>query len=151
MTNKKIRVSVLFGGKSVEHEVSVQSANNVVAALDTNKYEVTTIGIDKSGQLPFSTAEICAAADVVFPVLHGSFGEDGTVQGLLKLAGVPFVGASVLGSAIGMALPGIRRTAAVSSRDYFGSVHRRRETISAEQTQCATAAAAVSLDESLLP
>ena len=102
MTNKKIRVSVLFGGKSVEHEVSVQSANNVVAALDTNKYEVTTIGIDKSGQLPFSTAEICAAADVVFPVLHGSFGEDGTVQGLLKLAGVPFVGASVLGSAIGM-------------------------------------------------
>ncbi|MBI2459818.1 MAG: D-alanine--D-alanine ligase [Parcubacteria group bacterium] len=134
--HKKIHVAVLFGGKSAEHEVSVRSARNIVAALDKNKYDITLIGIDKTGGWQTFSAPRLAAAkkiissgpktagaivpynaggkflaktdngpkkvDVVFPVLHGPFGEDGTVQGLLKLANVPFVGAGVLGSAAGM-------------------------------------------------
>jgi len=129
----KINVGVIFGGKSAEHEVSLQSAKNVVAALDKEKYNPILIGIDKAGRwlnsgkaqlliegknpnliqsdvvqesetalLP--TEEMLGAnkIDVAFPILHGTFGEDGTVQGLLKLAGIPFVGASVLGSAVGM-------------------------------------------------
>ncbi|MDD4680616.1 MAG: D-alanine--D-alanine ligase [Clostridia bacterium] len=138
---KKIRVGILFGGKSVEHEVSLQSAKNVLTALDTDKYEAVLIGIDKSGiwhwnqesmdllndsdpkliqmnALDDELALIPGAQsnqiidaveqnhpgqiDVVFPVLHGTLGEDGTVQGLLKLANIPFVGAGVLGSAVGM-------------------------------------------------
>ncbi len=138
---KKIRVGVLCGGKSAEHEVSLQSAKSIVEALDRNKYEVLIIGIDKEGKwwgyetgdflkypddpsrislersssrlafipgerekplLDFSTSHILGGIDVVFPVLHGPFGEDGTIQGLMKLADMPFVGPSVLGSAIGM-------------------------------------------------
>lgn len=141
---RKIRVGILFGGKSVEHEVSLRSAENVVAALDRRKYEPVLIGIDKSGRWqrgeelflasgtdtralsktskqtvtgevtfsPERKGELVSldmpgnksvgSVDVVFPILHGPLGEDGTVQGLLKLAGIPFVGASVLGSAIGM-------------------------------------------------
>jgi D-alanine-D-alanine ligase len=129
----KIRVGILFGGKSAEHEISLQSARNVVEAIDKSKYEPVLIGIDKTGRwlldsgsqkllasivnsgdsialIPQSDGQITHLAnrsgsgkvDVIFPVLHGPFGEDGTVQGLLKLANVPFVGASVLGSAIGM-------------------------------------------------
>lgn len=134
---KKIRVALLFGGKSAEHEVSLRSAANVAAAIDTKKYEVVPIGIDKSGKwlLPDSakfllegaakglkgaaskevalrpqgggamsalSGEKSQAVDVVFPILHGPLGEDGTVQGLLTLADVPFVGSGVLGSAVGM-------------------------------------------------
>jgi D-alanine-D-alanine ligase len=137
---KKLRVAILFGGKSAEHEISLISARNIVAAMDRNKYEIVSIGIDKQGRwildqgarllrggrqtqvklrhrddsaavLPGATQASAmrvsrraplAAVDVVFPILHGPFGEDGTVQGLLKLANVPFVGAGVLGSAIGM-------------------------------------------------
>ena len=134
---KKIRVAVLFGGKSAEHEVSIRSAKNVVAALDPKKYDVVAIGIEKSGRwlpatasqrkllgasdvasmrgtnalavIPEGNGELIGSGNVssgaigvVFPVLHGPFGEDGTVQGLLKLANVPFVGPSVLGSAVGM-------------------------------------------------
>jgi D-alanine-D-alanine ligase len=140
MTNKKIRVAVLFGGKSAEHEVSLQSARNVIAALDKAKYEVVPIGIDKEGRwllaessnfllnsdnpklislnksntsvavVPQSSGALMELAsrretspiDVFFPVLHGPFGEDGSIQGLLKLANVPFVGAGVLGSAVSM-------------------------------------------------
>ena len=136
----KVRVGILFGGKSAEHEVSLQSAKNVIDALDQNKYEVVLIGIDKQGtwllndtsrfllnsQNPklinlnqsndavtlvpqgggslthIASKQTDAALDVVFPILHGPFGEDGTVQGLLKLAGVPFVGSGILGSAVGM-------------------------------------------------
>jgi D-alanine-D-alanine ligase len=139
MTNK-IRVGILFGGKSAEHEVSLQSAKNVIDAIDRDKYDVVLIGLDKSGRwhlndssefllnssdpklirlgevlndvalAPESGGELSAlsgdiaetAVDVVFPVLHGPYGEDGTVQGLLKLANIPFVGAGVLGSAVGM-------------------------------------------------
>jgi D-alanine-D-alanine ligase len=133
----KLRVAILFGGRSAEHEISLISARNIFAAMDKGKYEVIAIGIDKQGRwsydkgarllrdqqkqvMPFDDAQLTAilpgarqsslvplsgvslGVDVVFPVLHGPFGEDGTVQGLLKLANLPFVGASVLGSAIGM-------------------------------------------------
>lgn len=137
----RIRVGILFGGRSAEHEVSLQSAKNIVDAIDKNKYEVVLIGIDKEGgwhldescrfllgtaesDLPALSAggenlamvpgkqeeqlvllsgqETPGSLDVVFPILHGPFGEDGTVQGLLKLANIPFVGAGVLGSAVGM-------------------------------------------------
>ena len=139
--SKKMRVGILFGGRSAEHEVSLRSAKNIVEAIDRQKYEPVLIGIDKEGRwspidgpdffssfsdtasiavpqtggswsvMPFKGTEgfLCSAEgvssgpiDVVFPVLHGTFGEDGTVQGLLKLADVPFVGASVLGSSAGM-------------------------------------------------
>lgn len=138
--SKKIRVGILFGGKSAEHEVSLQSAKNVIDAIDRDKYDVVLIGLDKSGRwhlndsshfllnsgdpklisMAGATSEVAlapesggrlsglsgdiseAAVDVVFPILHGPYGEDGTVQGLLKLANIPFVGAGVLGSAVGM-------------------------------------------------
>lgn len=140
MNKKKINIGILFGGKSAEHEVSLQSAKNVFDAIDKEKYNPILIGIDKSGKwllnneskfllnaddpkliklnqssdsvalVPQSAGEISNFSntsqnlkiDVVFPILHGPFGEDGTVQGLLKLANLPFVGASVLGSAVGM-------------------------------------------------
>lgn len=141
MLNKKIRVGILFGGKSAEHEVSLQSAKNIVEAIDRDKYEVVLIGIDKDGQWYLNEAsrfllhaedprlialnrsnqsvilapkernnqlvnltshQSLGRLDVVFPVLHGPFGEDGTVQGLLKLFNIPYVGAGILGSAVGM-------------------------------------------------
>lgn len=133
----KIRVGILFGGKSAEHEVSVRSARNVYDALDKDKFEPVLIGIAPNGKWVLADAEKLLAGsanatdrlvdgaegaetalvpesagvltndnsspvDVVFPILHGTYGEDGTIQGLLKLADVPFVGPSVLGSAIGM-------------------------------------------------
>jgi D-alanine-D-alanine ligase len=150
--NNKIRVAVLFGGQSGEHEVSLVSARAVMDALDPAKYEVVPIGITKDGRWlagPDAPAALLAAADparlptslesskqsaagsaaadilenseqrndqnlptasrllptgidVVFPVLHGPLGEDGTVQGLLELAGMPYVGCGVLASAVGM-------------------------------------------------
>jgi D-alanine-D-alanine ligase len=135
-SGKRIRVGVLFGGRSGEHEVSLISAASVMKALDPEKYDAVPIGISKDGRwlvgddtklklLPdilkkgkrvmLSTDPSVAAlipldekpgggirVDVVFPVLHGTYGEDGTVQGLLELAGLPYVGAGVLGSAVGM-------------------------------------------------
>ncbi|MHB0856691.1 MAG: D-alanine--D-alanine ligase family protein [Anaerolineae bacterium] len=132
----KIRVAVVFGGKSGEHEVSLASARSVMAAMDPAKYEIYPVGISKTGcwltsgdpmarlmagdNTPAQTAEgslitnpPCElvpgthterfpGVDVVFPVLHGTFGEDGTVQGLFELAGLPYVGAGVLGSALGL-------------------------------------------------
>jgi D-alanine-D-alanine ligase len=131
---KRLRVGVLFGGRSGEHEVSLASAASVIRGLDPDKYEAVPIGITKEGhwligggaqkmlpevlrggQRVMMTADPTDAAlvpldrsgggqrlDVVFPVMHGTFGEDGTIQGLLDLAGLPFVGAGVLGSAIAM-------------------------------------------------
>lgn len=141
----KIRVAIIFGGKSAEHEVSLQSAKNIYDAIDREKYEPVLIGIDKNGKwllssnneyllnadnpklislnknsspitfAPESNGVISDlenikieniksrhAIDVAFPILHGPMGEDGTVQGFLKLANIPFVGAGVLGSAVGM-------------------------------------------------
>lgn len=156
--SRKIRVGVIFGGRSGEHEVSLMSASSIISAIDKSKYEVVPIGITRSGRwllsgdplkalragieeapgtpLAFLTdpgkpalvklsetggAMVPAAAgpggavegaagagtvsvsvDVVFPVLHGPYGEDGTVQGLLELANLPYVGAGVLASAVGM-------------------------------------------------
>jgi len=133
---KRLRVGVLFGGRSGEHEVSLASATSVIRALDPEKYEVVPIGITKDGRwlvgagaqnllpevlkggqrvilagdpntavlmpLDDNPARPGLRVDVVFPVLHGTFGEDGTVQGLLELAGLAYVGAGVLGSAVGM-------------------------------------------------
>ncbi|MBN2093425.1 D-alanine--D-alanine ligase [candidate division KSB1 bacterium] len=140
--SKKIKVGIIFGGKSAEHEVALQSAKNVINALNREKYEPVLIGIDKTGKWHLhqsayyllnendpklialnlsDTTEVVSVPtyeknqliaiedgqkyghlDVVFPVLHGTFGEDGTIQGLLKLLDIPFVGAGVLGSAVGM-------------------------------------------------
>lgn len=100
---KKIKVGILFGGKSAEHEISLISAGNVIKALDTKKYQALLIKIPRTGSWPSSSDLLkLSRVDVVFPILHGPLGEDGTVQGLLKLADLPFVGAGVLGSAIGM-------------------------------------------------
>jgi D-alanine-D-alanine ligase len=119
-----VRVAVLAGGRSSEHDISVASARSVLEALDPKRYETTVVEIDRGGrwqlasasraELPEASAETLpvvagsppAAAlgqvDVVLPILHGPFGEDGTVQGLLELAGVPYVGAGVAASALCM-------------------------------------------------
>jgi D-alanine-D-alanine ligase len=145
---KKLRVGILFGGRSGEHEVSLLSAASVLAAIDREKYDVTPIGITKEGRWlaaadargllngdagtagrrlragdpeatlgarllsegiptlmapePATQGQTEKAIDVVFPVLHGTFGEDGTIQGLFELAGIAYVGSGVLGSAAGM-------------------------------------------------
>jgi D-alanine-D-alanine ligase len=102
----RLRVAVLYGGRSGEHEVSLNSAESVAAALDPERYEVQRILITKDGHwqpraiLPEPGAN--SGIDVVFPVLHGTFGEDGTVQGLLELAELPYVGAGVLASSVSM-------------------------------------------------
>ena len=134
----KIRVGLIFGGRSGEHEISIRSARSVVDAIDRSRFELTLIGIDVSGSWHLYSddgfrllAQGGAAAavtevvpisgsdgrnlvnvsrpespvpplDVVFPILHGPYGEDGTIQGLLELADLPYVGSGVLGSAIGM-------------------------------------------------
>jgi D-alanine-D-alanine ligase len=102
----KLRVAVIYGGRSGEHEVSVRSARAIMDAMDPEKFEKIEYFIDQQGKwapkpiLPEPGAQ--PDIDVAFPVLHGTFGEDGTVQGLLELAGLPYVGAGVLGSAVSM-------------------------------------------------
>ena len=102
----KLRVAVLYGGRTGEHEVSVRSARAVMDAMDAAKYEIVEYFIGRDGKwnprpiLPEPGAQ--PGIDVVFPVLHGTFGEDGTVQGLLELADLAYVGAGVLGSAVSM-------------------------------------------------
>ncbi len=119
----RLRVAVLAGGRSSEHEISLASARSVIEALDSDRYEAQTIEIGRDGAwalppapgsaalptagaaLPIPTAaapSALGAVDVVFPILHGPFGEDGTVQGLLELAGVPYVGSGVTASALCM-------------------------------------------------
>jgi len=102
----RLRVAVLYGGRSGEHEVSVRSAKAVMEGMDPARYEIVEYFIDKQGGwnprpiLPEPGAQ--PGIDVVFPVLHGTFGEDGTIQGLLELAGLPYVGAGVLASSVAM-------------------------------------------------
>ncbi len=102
----KTRVAVIYGGRTGEHEVSVRSAKAILAGLDPDKYEKVEYFIDKEGKwsprpiLPEPGAH--PGIDVVFPVLHGTFGEDGTMQGLLELADLPYVGAGVMASAVSM-------------------------------------------------
>jgi D-alanine-D-alanine ligase len=122
--SKRVRIAVIAGGRSSEHEISVASARSVIDALDPDRYDVETIGIGRDGRwelnsgaarelerpvaetLPVPTVgsapETLGQVDVVLPILHGPFGEDGTVQGLLELAGVPYVGAGVTASALCM-------------------------------------------------
>ena len=136
--SERLRVGVIFGGRSGEHEISLLSARSVLGALDANRYEAVQIGITHDGQwytgpaaletfekggtgllepalLPAEPGlrcvfrwgegkpmDVVSRLDVVFPVLHGSYGEDGTVQGLLELADIPYVGAGVLASAVAM-------------------------------------------------
>jgi D-alanine-D-alanine ligase len=98
-----LKVAVLYGGRSGEHEISIRSAESIIAGLDSSKYDVKRLFITKEGRWqpgpilpePGGNPEI----DVVFPVLHGTFGEDGTIQGLCELAGLPYVGTGVFGSA----------------------------------------------------
>ncbi len=102
----KTRVAVIYGGRSGEHEISIRSAQSILAGLDRTRYEVVEYFIDKAGKWSPRPIQPEPAAhpeiDVVFPVLHGTFGEDGTVQGLLELADLPYVGANVLASALSM-------------------------------------------------
>jgi D-alanine-D-alanine ligase len=122
----RTRVAVLVGGRSTEHEISCISGQSIVAALDPDRYDVSVVGIARNGRwvraddggpsiisvdgrLPEISADApdadlstCLAVDVVFPVLHGPWGEDGTVQGLLETLGVPYVGSGVLSSAVSM-------------------------------------------------
>lgn len=125
MTDKKLHVAVIFGGRSGEHEVSLMSARSVLSVLDPARYEVTQIGITHEGKwltgedvlgkfergtlhglLPFALSpdpsHRPAEIDVFFPVLHGTFGEDGTIQGLFEMADVAYAGAGVVGSSVGM-------------------------------------------------
>jgi D-alanine-D-alanine ligase len=129
MAKKKLRIGILFGGRSGEHEVSLLSANSILKAIDRKKYEVVPIGISKAGQwlggdraqallagetaatplqlaasseLIHQSSALTGSLDVIFPVLHGTFGEDGTIQGLLELADLAYVGSGVLGSSAGM-------------------------------------------------
>jgi D-alanine-D-alanine ligase len=102
----KTRVAVIYGGRSGEHEISIRSAKSIMAGLDAARYDIIEYFIDKAGKwaprpiLPEPGAH--PEIDVVFPVLHGTFGEDGTVQGLLELADLPYVGAAVLASSVSM-------------------------------------------------
>jgi len=137
----KLRVGIIFGGKSAEHEVSLQSAKNIVDAIDKDRFDVTLLGIDKQGEwhvndasnylinaenpslialnrsnnqvalIPGQTqhqlietrsASALSQLDVIFPIVHGTLGEDGSLQGLLRMANIPFVGSGVLGSAVSM-------------------------------------------------
>ena len=141
MSDNKIKVAVVFGGRSTEHEISLLSAQNVINSLDKNKYEALLIGIDKEGKWHYNEAsmdllnsdnakevtmgtynnpiiisqntndkslisvethETISQIDVIFPVLHGTYGEDGSIQGFAKLANIPCVGCGILGSAVGM-------------------------------------------------
>jgi D-alanine-D-alanine ligase len=139
---KKLRVGILFGGKSGEHEISLRSANSILKAIDRKKYEVVEIGITKQGrwlqsdsaqallagesaqpkpqskrltsvstssELALAESASSLGVDVVFPVLHGTFGEDGTIQGLFELADIAYVGSGVLGSAAGMDKDAMKR------------------------------------------
>lgn len=158
---KKTRIGLLFGGKSGEHEVSLQSAKSIYEALDKKKYEVLLIGIDKQGswrlgsasnyllnatnpklialnkKAPVVTAiandsetrlvaptsgDSLGKVDVFFPIIHGTYGEDGSLQGLLELLDVPYVGAGVLGSAVGMdkdVMKRLLRDAGLPIGDFF--------------------------------
>ncbi|MGP4096123.1 D-alanine--D-alanine ligase family protein [Nonomuraea sp. KM90] len=105
---ERVRVAVLAGGPSAEHEVSLQSAQAVLDALPRDLYEPVPVIIDRQGRWPVELRR--DLADVVFPVLHGPFGEDGVVQGHLETLGIPYVGCGVMASAVAMNKVAMRRT-----------------------------------------
>jgi D-alanine-D-alanine ligase len=171
MPRKKIRIGLVFGGRSGEHDVSLASANSIMANLDREKYDVVPIGITREGSwllgtepakllaagqlsnpdsqeeqttivtltgdpnlrrlIPLESGEVLrdnGALDVIFPVLHGTYGEDGSLQGLLEMANVPYIGCGVLGSALGMdkeKMKLIFRSIGLPIVDYL--VYRRNE------------------------
>lgn len=169
---KKLRVGVLFGGKSGEHEVSLRSGASILKAIDRKKYDVVAIGIAKTGQwlggddskalldgvvvpglaaassakkkaetgltLQASAATSTAALDVVFPVLHGTFGEDGTIQGMLELADVAYVGSGVLGSAAGMDKDAMKKMFAAAGLPQVKHVTLLRSEWKASPRKCTT-------------
>jgi len=102
MSNKKIKVAVLSGGPSAEHEVSLKSGENVLKNLDKEKYEAKKVLIDKSGKWEIPPEETKKSFDVAFIALHGTYGEDGTVQAILEEAGLPYTGSNALASALAM-------------------------------------------------
>ncbi|MCW2882587.1 MAG: D-alanine--D-alanine ligase [Sphaerisporangium sp.] len=108
IVTERVRVAVLAGGPSAEHEVSLQSAQAVLDALPRDLYEPVAVIIDRQGRWPVELRR--DLADVVFPVLHGPFGEDGVVQGHLETLGIPYVGCGVLASAVAMNKVAMRRT-----------------------------------------
>lgn len=183
MAASKLRVAVLFGGRSAEHEISLLSARFVVEMLDRERFEPILVGIDKTGRwllqeealllgaardprlarLNQTAPDVALAAhpgaagdasltvgaaerrgvDVVFPVLHGPMGEDGTVQGLLELAGVPYVGAGVLGSAVGMDKDVMKRLLKEAGLPIVPHVVVRRSAWDADRGAALTACAAL--------
>jgi D-alanine-D-alanine ligase len=174
MARKKLRVGVLFGGKSGEHEISLRSARSILKAIDRKKYEVVELGITKDGRwlqgaaavgllgggasggdvvsgdvvsgggLSGGMSIVGAAAepgagtglDVVFPVLHGTFGEDGTIQGLFELADIAYVGSGVLGSAAGMDKDAMKRMFAAAGLPLTPHVTLLRSEWRADARRC---------------
>jgi D-alanine-D-alanine ligase len=175
---RKLRVGILCGGRSAEHEISLLSARNIVDALSPDSFEVIIIGIDKHGRwfltdkegisspsgrsslsafvgqgsplmvqpggwvsleesvFEGSSASLLPALDVIFPVLHGSFGEDGATQGLLRMLNIPFVGPSVLGSAIGMdkdIAKRLMRDAGIPVAKFLAVPHTRHRSVSFQE------------------
>src|SRR3981189_498876 len=177
---KKLRVGILFGGRSGEHEVSLLSAASILNAIDRTKYEVIPIGITKRGQWLTSTeaehlltgdtkpapilpktekpksiqlsasadvaiqntalaqqnGSLAQSLDVIFPVLHGTFGEDGTIQGLLELADIAYVGSGVLGSATGMDKSAMKQLFAAAGLPQTPHVNLLRSEWKADAKRC---------------
>ncbi len=173
----KLKVGLIFGGKSAEHEVSLQSAKNIYDALDKDKYEVELIGIDKDGKWHLNKAgsylvnendpklialnksnegiavipgedkqqlmnlnsnEALSNLDVIFPILHGTLGEDGSMQGMLRLANIPFVGTNVLGSAVCMDKDMTKRLlneADIPNAKYIAATNWNRESLKFEDVK----------------
>lgn len=170
---QKIRVAVIFGGRSAEHKVSLRSAKNIIAALDREKYEAVLIGIDNDGQWHYhgeamkllhsndpskiamqetdtvwisqnadehaiinSAGQTISSIDVIFPVLHGTYGEDGAIQGFAKLANLPCVGPGILVSAVGMdkdVMKRLLRDAQIGIADFVTVKPRTKDKYSYEE------------------
>jgi D-alanine-D-alanine ligase len=171
---RKLRIGVIFGGRSGEHQVSLASARSVMDAIDREKYDVIPLGITQTGRwllsgdpmralsapdgdgaaedaassrelVPGATGQTFPPLDLIFPVLHGPYGEDGTLQGLLELAGIPYVGSGVLASALGMDK--------LSAKDVFAAHGLPQVPYRAvKRTQwCSASAAVLSALEAALP
>ncbi len=166
MARKKLRVGVLFGGRSGEHEVSLLSAASILKAIDRKKYDIVPIGITRQGcwlgeadaqallsgsypdapaleassasapALVAQSASLPRSLDVIFPVLHGTFGEDGTIQGLLELADLAYVGSGVLGSAAGMDKDAMKRLFAAAGLPQTPSLTLLRSEWRADPKRC---------------
>jgi D-alanine-D-alanine ligase len=172
-TKKKLRVGILFGGRSGEHEISLRSASSILNAIDKTKYEVVPIAITKQGQwltaneatrllagdtkptpvllkspksksiqlaasaeLVQQDSPLAQSLDVIFPVLHGTFGEDGTIQGLLELADIAYVGSGVLGSATGMDKSAMKQLFAAAGLPQTPHVNLLRTEWKADPKRC---------------